>query len=164
MSRRRERHSGVEGGREMKNRKRWIVLVLTIAALPLAACGGGSSGSEEASEPAVLEQIEGSDAMRIVLTEEAAKRLAIETAPAQETTTGGTSAQVTIPYAAVLYEPEGATFTYTSPEPLVFVRQPITVDRIEGDLAFLTEGPSAGTPVVVVGAAELYGTEIGVDH
>jgi hypothetical protein len=147
----------------MKNRKGWIVLVLTIAALPLAACGSGSSGSEEASEPAVLEQIEGSDTMRIVLTEEAAERLAIETAPAQETT-GGTSAQVTIPYAAVLYEPEGATFTYTSPEPLVFVRQPITVDRIEGDLAFLTEGPSAGTPVVVVGAAELYGTEIGVDH
>ena len=99
----------------MKNRKGWIVLVLTIAALPLAACGSGSSGSEEASEPAVLEQIEGSDTMRIVLTEEAAKRLAIETAPAQETTAGGTSAQVTIPYAAVLYEPEGATFNFTMP-------------------------------------------------
>jgi hypothetical protein len=148
----------------MKNRKRWIVLVLMIAALPLAACGSGTSGSEEASEPAVLEQIEGSDALRIVLTEEAAKRLAIETAPAQEASADGTSAQVAIPYAAVLYEPEGATFTYTNPEPLVFVRQPITVDRIEGDLAYLTEGPPVGTTVVIVGAAELYGSETGIDH
>lgn len=144
----------------MEHRKRWIVVGLTIAALLLAACGSSTSGSEEASEPAVMEPIEGSDAMRIVLSEEAAERLAIETAPAEEATAGG----VTIPYAAVLYEPEGATFTYTSPEPLVFVRQPITVDRIEGDLAYLTEGPPAGTEVVIVGAAELFGTEVGVDH
>ena len=148
----------------MEHRKRWIVLVLTVATLPLAACGGGAGGSEEATEPAVLEQIEGSDAMRIVLTEKAAERLAIETAPAQEASADGTSVQVAIPYAAVLYEPEGTTFTYTSTEPLVFVRQPITVDRIEGDLAFLTEGPPAGTAVVVVGAAELFGTELGIDH
>ena len=74
------------------------------------------------------------------------------------------AASIAIPYAAVLYDPDGATFTYTSPEPLVFVRQDITIDRIDGDLAYLTEGPPSGTAVVVVGAAELFGTELGVDH
>ena len=125
---------------EMRHRKRWIVLALTLAALPLAACGVSSSSSEEAVEPAVLEEIAGADHMKITLTEQAAERLAIETAPAEESAAG---AAVTIPYAAVLYDPDGATFTYTSPEPLVFVRQDITIDRIDGDVAYLTEGPAA---------------------
>ncbi|MBI5031564.1 MAG: hypothetical protein HZB51_13635 [Chloroflexi bacterium] len=67
-----------------------------------------------------------------------------------------------IPYSAVLYDKEGKTWTYTNPEPLVFVRQVITVDYIEGDQAILTEGPAAGTLVVTVGEAELFGAEVGV--
>lgn len=67
-----------------------------------------------------------------------------------------------IPYAAVLYDLNGDTFTYTSPEPLVFVRHPISIDYIEGDLAVLSDGPPSGTAVVTVGAAELYGTESGI--
>jgi len=149
----------------MQRRSRWIVSVLIVAALSLAACGGSTSADEETSAPAVLEQIEGSDLMRITLTEEAASRLDIQTATVQEgQAADGSTQQTTIPYAAVLYEPDGVTFTYTSPEPLVFVRQPITVDRIDGDLAFLTDGPPTGTAVVVVGAAELYGTELGIDQ
>ena len=149
----------------MQRRNRWIVAVLIVAALSLAACGGSTSADEETSAPAVLEQIEGSDLMRITLTEEAASRLDIQTATVQEGQAAGSSIQQTvIPYAAVLYEPDGVTFTYTSPEPLVFVRQPITVDRIDGDLAFLTDGPPTGTAVVVVGAAELYGAELGIDQ
>jgi hypothetical protein len=67
-----------------------------------------------------------------------------------------------VPYAAVLYGVHGETWVYSNPEPLVFVRQPIVVDYIEGDLAYLLEGPEAGTAVVTVGAAELFGTETGV--
>lgn len=67
-----------------------------------------------------------------------------------------------IPYAAVLYGVHGETWVYTNPEPLVFIRTAITVDYIEGDLAILLEGPEVGTPVVTVGAAELFGTETGV--
>ena len=149
----------------MQRRNRWIVTVLIVAALSLAACGGSTSADEETSAPAVLEQIEGSDLMRITLTEDAAGRLDIQTATVQEGQAAGSSTQqTTIPYAAVLYDPDGVTFTYTSPEPLVFVRQPITVDRIDGDLAFLTDGPPTGTSVVVVGAAELFGTELGIDQ
>jgi hypothetical protein len=67
-----------------------------------------------------------------------------------------------VPYAAVLYGVHGETWVYSNPEPLVYVRQPIVVDYIEGDLAYLLEGPETGTAVVTVGAAELFGTETGV--
>lgn len=67
-----------------------------------------------------------------------------------------------VPYAAVLYGVHGETWVYTNPEPLVFVRSPITIDYIEGDLAILSEGPEVGTAIVTIGAAELFGTETGV--
>lgn len=67
-----------------------------------------------------------------------------------------------VPYAAVLYGVNGETWVYSSPEPLVYVRQPIAIDYVEGDLAMLSEGPEVGTAVVTVGAAELFGTETGV--
>ncbi len=38
------------------------------------------------------------------------------------------------------------------------------VELIRGDDVYVTDGPPAGTPIVVVGAAELYGTEKGVGH
>ncbi len=74
---------------------------------------------------------------------------------------GGGSRKI-VPYAAVIYDVNGQTWVYTNPEPLTFVRQSISIDYIEGDTAFLTEGPDAGTEVVVIGGAELYGAETGV--
>ena len=67
-----------------------------------------------------------------------------------------------IPYAAVLYDPTGKTWVYTNPTELVYVRQPIQIETIAGDDVILGDGPPTGTPVVTVGAAELYGTEFGV--
>lgn len=67
-----------------------------------------------------------------------------------------------VPYSAVLYDLNGDTWTYTSPEPLTFIRHPISVEYIEGDTAVLLDGPPSGTEVVTVGVAELYGTEFGV--
>jgi hypothetical protein len=42
----------------------------------------------------------------------------------------------------------------------VFERTSVRVDRVSGDRVVLAEGPVVGTPVVTVGAALLYGTEI----
>jgi hypothetical protein len=67
-----------------------------------------------------------------------------------------------IPYAAVIYDLTGKTWVYTSPEPLTFVRQPISIDYIEDDMAVLVDGPDAGTLVATVGVAELYGADTGV--
>lgn len=68
-------------------------------------------------------------------------------------------AQKVIPYSAVLYDPSGNSWTYTNPEPLVFVRHRIEVEYIEGDRAVLLQGPDTSTKVVTAGAAELFGVE-----
>jgi hypothetical protein len=70
--------------------------------------------------------------------------------------------QKVIPYAAVLYDLQGETWVYTRPEPLVYVRAPVIVDYIDGDVAVLSEGPPAGTQVVTAGASELFGAESGI--
>ncbi|MBA2598141.1 MAG: hypothetical protein H0V00_16065 [Chloroflexia bacterium] len=110
------------------------------------------------SEPSHVETIEGSDLKRVTLSERAAERLGIATAPvvADE---GSGAGQTTIPYSAVIYDEHGGTWAYTTTEPLVFMRDAIGVERIDGDTAYLTDGPAAGTEVVTVGSAELVGTE-----
>jgi hypothetical protein len=138
-----------------------LVLVLVVGALAavLALSGrAGTTGSEEpapSAAPATVERV-AKGLNRITLTAEAARRIDVQTAPA--TAENGSTV---IPYAAVLYDPNGKTWTYTSSEPLVFIRKDITVDRIEADRAILTEGPAPGTAVVTVGAAELWGAEYG---
>jgi predicted component of type VI protein secretion system len=68
-----------------------------------------------------------------------------------------------IPYAALIYDVEGGTWVYVKePNALTFMRQSVTVDHIQGDLAFLTDGPEVGSEVVTVGGAELFGVETGV--
>jgi len=44
------------------------------------------------------------------------------------------------------------------------VRQEISIDRVDGDSVMLSDGPPAGTEVVTVGAAEVYGSEFEVAH
>jgi hypothetical protein len=77
---------------------------------------------------------------------------------------GSGKPQKILPYSSVIYDLKGDTWTYTSPAELTFIRHAINVDYIEGDVAVLTDGPPAGTTVVVVGASELFGTEFGVGH
>jgi hypothetical protein len=135
--------------------RRSIVVGTLLVTLLLPACGG--TAEEDAAEsPAVVEQIKGTELNRVTLTPEAAKRLDVQTATARSD-----GERTMIPYSAVLYDPDGQTWTYTSPKRLVFVREDIRVDRIDGDSAILAAGPSAGTTVVTVGADELWGVEYG---
>jgi hypothetical protein len=131
-----------------------IVLGLVGLGLTLSACGG-SSESPAPPEPAKVTKLAGGGD-QITLTADAAKRIDVKTAAAESD--GGNTV---IPYAAVLYDPDGAAWTYTSPKPLVFVRADITVDRIDGERAILAKGPAPGTAVVTVGATELWGVEYG---
>ncbi len=131
------------------------VLLLTLS---LAGCKHAAAEEEESagSDLATVEPVEGTDVSQVTLTEEAAARIDVQTSLVVH---GTSSANVSIPYAAVLYDAAGDTWTYTSPEHLVFVRAPISVMRIDGDRALLSKGPDVGTEVVTVGAAELLGTE-----
>jgi hypothetical protein len=133
---------------------RWIVALLLPLSF-LAACGGSSETA--AHQPAVVEEVAGTDLSRVTLTPEAAKRLDVETA-AVEKRAGATI----IPYSAIFYSPTGETWTYTNPQGLTFIRQRIVVDSIDGARAVLAKGPEPGTKVAIVGVAELYGAESGV--
>jgi hypothetical protein len=137
------------------------VVVLLIAGLQLAACGQTQSASANKPKPAVVEPSGVAGINRVVLTEKAAQRIDIQTAQVREEAVNGAQRKV-IPYAAVVYGLKGETWTYTNPAPLTFVRQPITIDYIEGDMAFLSDGPAAGTAVATVGVAELYGADTGI--
>lgn len=64
-----------------------------------------------------------------------------------------------VPYSALIYDRQGQTWVYTSPNPRTFVRHKVEVDYIQGDVAVLNNGPPTGTVVASVGVAELYGTE-----
>ena len=252
------------------NNQPWTVVILIMAGLLLSACTQTPTAGEKIA-PAHVEPIEGTDLKRVVLTERAAERLDVQTAPLREeqvvrtrTVGGGVVAspeeqgagpgrvwvrvlltesdlnqvdqgqrarvlslddeddgedadegleaeadegpdadnaqdddsaeaalyylvdnsdnrlvpgqrvfielvvsrsgtrRIIIPYSAVIYDTQGETWVYTNPEPLSFVRRPIVVDYIEGDLAFLSVGPPSGMAVVTVGGAELYGAETGV--
>jgi outer membrane lipoprotein-sorting protein len=138
----------------MRRANRATALGLVVLGLALSACGG-SSDTAAPVEPAKLAKLAGG-VSQITLTADAAKRIDVKTA-AVESDGGNT----VIPYSAVLYDPDGATWTYTNPKKLVFVRADITVKSIAGDRAILTKGPAPGTAVVTLGATELWGVEYG---
>jgi hypothetical protein len=149
----------------MHHRSYWMIGVVAAAGLGLAGCTTASIDLPTVANepPSHVEPIEGSELSRVTLSERAAQRLGIETAEVSSEEIEGAPRQI-IPYGAVIYDSSGATWTYTSPEPLTFVRHPITINAIDGDQAVLSEGPEDGTTVVSVGAAELYGTEYKVGH
>lgn len=138
----------------------WAAAVLVAVTTSLAGCGQVSSaGTAAKNEPAKVETIPGSDISRLRLSPKAAERLGIQTAPVRA---ASGAAKLAMPYSALLYDANGGTWAYTSPENLVFVRHRVTVARIDGDTVFLTDGPPAGSTVVTVGVPELFGTEFKV--
>jgi hypothetical protein len=151
---------------ESKRNRRWLSIVAAMIAAGLTAFAvyEGTTSSETASAvpestgPAKVVTIDGHK--RVILTKSAAKRLDVRTVPVQQAVVGGQQ-RIVIPYSAVLYEADGATWMFTSPKPLEFVRQDIEVDSIQGNRALLRGATAPGTKVVSVGAPELWGIEYG---
>ena len=152
----------------LKQTKLWGAKALTIGMLLLLPhCE--TLAKEMKNSPARVDPIPGSNVSLVTLIELASQRLGIEMAPVRELhlpprgTTGGSPAlRKVIAYSAVIYDTTGNAWIYTASAPFAYVRQPISIDYSDGDMTVLLEGPPAGTEVVVVGAAELYGAETGV--
>ncbi len=134
-------------------------LVLVAAGASLSACGAPPAETAGYDEPASLEPIKGTDVQRVRFSAEGARQVGLRTDTVRDE-----DGKKTIPFAAVLYDAEGNTFAYTSPDRLTYVREAIEVDRVDDSFAVLSDGPPAGTEVVTVGAAEVYGTEFEVAH
>ena len=153
---------GLERRRRLRAACAGFVLIAA-GVVPLSACGEASTGYdyETAShhEPAKLEPMKGTDVQRVIFDAEGARRVDLQTAPIRQD-----GQKKVIPYESVVYDADGKAYAYTSPEPLTFVRRQIDVDHVTGDSAVLSDGPPAGTKVVTVGAAQVYGTEFEVSH
>ena len=154
----------------------WFAATLLVALVPLTGCQKHDSKTAKALPPATVEPIEGSKLKKITLTEKAMERLDLQLSEVRDQKgPRHESPQRAVPYAALVYDPDGTEWVYTSPEPRVFVRSKVKVDYIAGDVdmsfesynrakdmvAFLKEGPEVGTKVVKVATLELYGEEKG---
>jgi hypothetical protein len=140
-----------------------------LVALLFAACASPPAEPVEAEddEPAEVELVAGQEELhRITLIPEALVRLGIETTEIESEP----GARMRIPYSAVMYDAEGASWVYIEDGARnSFVRHPISVVEVVPEdettgYAVVDDGPPAGTHVVTVGVAELYGTEFEVGH
>jgi hypothetical protein len=142
----------------MPRGRRWGTLAPVCVLLVLTGCRDLATEEEEGGyEPAVVEPIEGSDLSRVILTEDAARRIQLETSTATER-----GNRVIVPESAVWVDAAGDEWVYTEPEPLVFRRAHVVVDRYRDGRAFLDEGIEAGDEVVSVGVPQLIGSEFGI--
>ena len=135
---------------------------LSVAGLVIGAAAilaGCATATPAETPPALIKPVAGSQIPQLQLTERAVQRLGVVTQPVRQTATAGHAAREIIPYSAVVYDTDGSTWTYVNTAARTYERKPITVTEIDGDVAQLSAGPPAGTPVVTVGAAELLGTE-----
>ena len=147
----------------MRGWNRGLVTLLVLAALPLSGCAKVATATPTKPKPFKVEKPEGTSLTRLRIEQRVFDRIRIKTSTVRQVERfGGDTSRKVVDYSAVVYEPKGDTAVYTNPEPLVFVRQPVKVDYIEGDVAVLADGPPAGTAVVTVGTAELLGMEFGV--
>ncbi|MGY2746722.1 hypothetical protein ACQCSU_00900 [Pseudarthrobacter sp. O4] len=140
----------------LRGSRTMALIIAAFLALCVAGCGPTPEAAPSGADPAVLAEVPGTDLHRITLTEHAVERTGLQT---DVTATDPQTQKLTVPYWAILYDSTGKTWVYTNPEPRVFVRQAVTVERISGAVAFLTDGPPPGTVVVTTGAEELYGAE-----
>jgi hypothetical protein len=108
-------------------------------------------------EPATVEEVDGLDVALVRFDRPGAERVDLSTERVRRT-----GDATVVPYAAVIYDPQGVAWVYTRSAPLTFQRVEVVVDRVVGDRAWLTDGPPPGTRVVTTGATEVYGAELGI--
>lgn len=146
----------------MQQPSRLMIAILFATALPLAACDSKASKVKDetaAAPPSSMQPTEVAGISRITLTDQAAQRIGIQVEETKAAAQG-----VEVPYSALLYEASGSEWVYINPEPRVYKRAAVKVERIDGNKMYLSKGPQQGTKVVTVGAAELFGTEFEIGH
>jgi hypothetical protein len=138
-----------------------LLAALAVAGVTLSGCADAGGPPEvDYGQPATLEDIPGSDLHKVVLTGLAAKQLGVQTTPVVAAPSA--PKETLIPLTALVYGPDGASWTYANTAPLTYVRQAVVIDRIDAGSVLLRSGPPVGTPVVTVGGQELLGAEYGV--
>jgi hypothetical protein len=125
-------------------------------AASLAGCAEIESVTAEPYEPAQLESTGPDQPAKVILTDEAQRRIQLQT-----TVVKPHGAELSVEHAALVYDKKGKPWVFTVIEPMTYVRAAVGIKEVQGDnLVILSSGPSAGTEVVTVGAIELWGAEL----
>ena len=141
----------------MKRMDLFLGVLLVLVSLLLSACSAKPEAPAEVP-PVQVEHLTGDQPTRVTLTEDAIKRLDLQTDSVQVATVNGVE-QTVIPYSSIVYDTEGHTWVYTSQQPGTYLRTGVQVESIDGDDAVVAAGLASGTAVVTVGAEELFGSE-----
>jgi hypothetical protein len=138
--------------------RRRCAALLVASALLLSACGHATLDAAPADSPVQVSPVPGSDLKSVALSEQSSARLGIRTAPVAPAATAAAGLRQ-VPYSAIVYDDQGATWTFVPTAPRTYVREPVAVDHIAGDVAVLSAGPAVGALVVTEGSQELLGAE-----
>jgi hypothetical protein len=131
-------------------------VVAVVATASLAGCAEIEVPMAEPYEPAHLESTGPDQPARVILTDEAQRRIQLQT-----TLVRPHGADASVDQAALVYDKKGKPWVFTVIGPLTYVRAAVGIKEVPDDnQAILSSGPPAGTEVVTVGAIELWGTEL----
>jgi hypothetical protein len=149
----------------MKDKKGWFAATALVISLGLVGCGEVASAGSAPEGPAAaqLSEPDQNGVKAVTLSAQAAQRLGIASAPIRGVayrSSHATQSKLIMPYAALVYDEDGKTWAYVITHPLTYVRQPVSVDHIDADEAYLAAGPATGTAVVTTGSEELLGAEL----
>lgn len=140
----------------MPHSNSWKLVASFLVGIQLTAC------QQKPDVPANLDfnrvEYTGPAVYRVRLTAKRSAELGIKTDSVREKELSGKLRKV-IPVAAVIHDRQGNTWTFKSPDSLIFVRERISVDSLAGDLAILSDGPPVGALIVTTGAADLFNDE-----
>ena len=141
---------------------RFNALMVAASVTCLAASCASVLAAEATAKitPARVEATLDAKIKKVTLTPKAAERLGIQIDEVRVDPAG----RRIVPYSSVLYGLTGQTWVYISVDPLTFVRGAVTIDTIEGENVYLSDGPPPGTKVVSAGVPQVFGAEVGVDE
>lgn len=135
----------------------WLVVVAVVVAVVWLMWPQPTPSEGEALEAAHMEESDGHT--RIVLTQGAADRLDLKTAPVE-----ADGDALVVPDSALMWDSDGTTVLYEQVDDLAYSPVMVEVAHQEDGQAWLVTGPPVGAIVVSLGAAELYGVEHGIGH
>jgi hypothetical protein len=138
-------------------RKAVLGCVVAVAIATSAGCAEIESVTAEPYEPAALESTGPDKPARVILTQEAVDRVALQTIEVK-----ALGKDLTVDHAALVFDKAGKPWVFSVVGPRTYVRAAVTIKEVQDNVVTLSAGPPAGTQVVTVGAIELWGAELGI--
>jgi hypothetical protein len=139
-----------------------VVPALFVIGLSGCSLAGASHEAPPAEEAVQVETTGEDQPAKIIISERAEQRLGIRSVAVRAVPDARGKPALVVPYAAVVYDADGKSWVFSVPAERTYIRVPIRISSITGDVVRLSSGPKVGTQVVVVGAPELVGAEAGI--